>query len=925
MADIFDVAGKITLDSSEYRSGMDDAISKASSFAERLTDLQTTYNQTTAEAKVLQKALAEYVQETGNAEGAGRDLAAMLAEKQLAAQEAKAAIQQLNESEQQSSNTAQKLGDDSAQAGRDIEDVGEKARKTGDDLDNASGKASNFGAILAGAAKASTAAVAAVGTAAVAAVGSLGKLVKSTADYGDNVDKMSQKMGLSASAYQEWDFVLQHAGTSISSLKMGMRTLATAAENGNDAFQKLGITQSELNNLSQEQLFSRTISALQNVTDETERTYLTGQLLGRGATELGALLNMSAEETEAMKQQVHELGGVMSDDAVKASARFADNMQDLRTKISGFGRNIAAEFLPGVNDVIEGLTLLLSSSDQAGDKITSGLSAITDRVQSILPKISSTFSTIGNAFIGIAPDVVRVGVDLLEGLTSSLIDNAPQLSRAIISIGQTLVSGIGTLAPMLLDGAFSIVSELANGIAQALPALIPAAVDIVSKLAITLTSPENIMLLINGAIALMQGLTEGLLKGRAVLFNAVPSIIENLVNAIIQAAPQLLIGATEIMVQLTTGLIQEVPVLLEKIPEIVAIILQGFIDQFPAFLKAGAGIASSLWNGIKGLFSGKKSEDLTTNVNFDSVGKKAQITAETVTRTLSTIGSTPIDLSTATGTANAQLQEFSNAADDTSKTVSATFTTMGTEISDAMTQAANSGTTDWSATIKAAGAAAQDIVNQFKGVPSKFDEIWKKVQDVFTPVPTFFQGVFSDAARNAVAAWTYVPAEFGAIWQLIKNQFRVSQAYSWGADMMSNFISGVRAKRPALIAELTSIAQTVKDTLGHTTPKTGPLKGDDMWTVHMMDNFTRGIISRKDEFQDALSMTFTAPRYMSAGPASSGLEAKVDRLVSVVEQYIPEIAQQQVVLDSGAIVGEILPAVDNGLGRRYSYAERGNA
>lgn len=183
--------------------------------------------------------------------------------------------------------------------------------------------------------------------------------VENAAAYGDEIDKMSQKMGISAEAYQEWDAVMEHSGTSMSALQSGMKTLANAVESGNSAFQRLGITQEEIASMNQEQLFSRTISALQDVKDTTERTYLAGQLLGRGATELGALLNTSAEDTQAMKDRLHELGGVMTDEGVKASAQFEDNMQDLKTALSGLGRDIVTDALPAVNDMVTGLTNLV--------------------------------------------------------------------------------------------------------------------------------------------------------------------------------------------------------------------------------------------------------------------------------------------------------------------------------------------------------------------------------------------------------------------------------------------------------------------------------------------------------------------------------------------------------------------------------------
>ena len=46
------------------------------------------------------------------------------------------------------------------------------------------------------------------------------------ADYGDHIDKMSQKMGLTAEAYQEWEAVMQHSGTSMDTMKASMKSPA---------------------------------------------------------------------------------------------------------------------------------------------------------------------------------------------------------------------------------------------------------------------------------------------------------------------------------------------------------------------------------------------------------------------------------------------------------------------------------------------------------------------------------------------------------------------------------------------------------------------------------------------------------------------------------------------------------------------------
>lgn len=216
--------------------------------------------------------------------------------------------------------------------------------------------------------------LAAVGTAAAGAGAALFSAVGSVASAGDNIDKMSQKLGMSATAYQEWDAIMRHSGTTIDVMQASMKTLASAAETSKDAFNELGLSQEKIASLSQEKLFAETIKALQNVEDDTRRTYLAGQLLGRGATELGALLNTSAEDTEKMRREVHKLGGVLSDDAVKASAKYQDSLQDMQTAAKGLLRGAMAKAMPSITKAFQKLGRYISGPE--GKKIQTQIAGI---------------------------------------------------------------------------------------------------------------------------------------------------------------------------------------------------------------------------------------------------------------------------------------------------------------------------------------------------------------------------------------------------------------------------------------------------------------------------------------------------------------------------------------------------------------------
>ena len=141
--------------------------------------------------------------------------------------------------------------------GKITEALGGEADKAGIAAGNTAGK--SFASSMA---KGIAVGAAAVGAAAASLVSSIANSAVKVSEYGDNVDKMSQKIGISAESYQKWDYVMQRAGTSVDNLKTGMKTLVSAAQSGSEAFDQLGISQEQIASMSQEQLLEATIKSL---------------------------------------------------------------------------------------------------------------------------------------------------------------------------------------------------------------------------------------------------------------------------------------------------------------------------------------------------------------------------------------------------------------------------------------------------------------------------------------------------------------------------------------------------------------------------------------------------------------------------------------------------------------------------------------
>ena len=470
-------------------------------------------------------------------------------------------------------------------------------------LDSAEAKSEGFGSKLksglATATKVGAAAIGAVGAAATAAGVAITKQTGELAAYGDNIDKMSQKMGMSATAYQEWDAILQHSGASIETMKTGMKTLATAAETGNDAFKQLGMSQEEIANMSQEELFGATITALQNVESETERTYLASKLLGKGGTELGALLNTSAEDTEKMRQRVHELGGVMSDEAVKAAAAYQDSLQDMTTSMDGLKRGLISGFMPALTTVMDGLTEIFSgNSDKGLGLLKTGISDTIQHLQEVVPKMMeigrTIFSALYQAVMENLPQIVSGGTELIVNLVSGIVEAIPSLIEAAFTILTTLVEALLEQAPVLAEAGLNMLTSLAEGMDPLV--MIEKIGEILGSLVDHII--EWIPALLDQGIAMVDEMSAGLAENGPAAIEAIGSILGDLITKIIDNLPEFLAKGIELIAHIAQGIVDNLPEILSAMAGVLADLVAKIAESLPDFLAKGVELLGEVGAGI---------------------------------------------------------------------------------------------------------------------------------------------------------------------------------------------------------------------------------------------------------------------------------------------------------------------------------------
>lgn len=379
----------------------------------------------------------------------------------------------------------------------------------------------NLGNLVTGAAKFAAGAAASIAAAGAAVFG----FADSVAGVGDNIDKQSQKLGISAKAYQEWDAVLGHCGTSIDSLKGGMKTLTKAIADGSDdqvaAFQAVGLSMDQVASMSTEDVFSAVITGLQGMEAGADRTNIATTLLGKSAQELGPLLNTSAEDTAAMKQAVNELGGVMSDEAVAASASFKDALQDLTTIGTGFKNALGAQVLPYVTEAMTALTDGFRSGGLAG-MATAAVDIVADFAQELVHKIPALADSATQMLTGLAgylesnadsivaaggtlvvnlatalvqniPKLVSATIKVMVALAKSIVDHIPDAANAMGKVGAAVKQKIDDLAKSALTWGHDIIANFVKGIKDKIAAVGDVAKDVAGAVAKFLhhTTPDE--------------------------------------------------------------------------------------------------------------------------------------------------------------------------------------------------------------------------------------------------------------------------------------------------------------------------------------------------------------------------------------------------------------------------------------------------
>ncbi|MFT4221882.1 phage tail tape measure protein [Dysgonomonas sp.] len=202
------------------------------------------------------------------------------------------------------------------------------------------------------------------GTKAMAIGGAIGTglfgIAKSTANYGDEVYKTSQKVGINVEEYQKLAYAARYAGVDQDKLTSALNIFnksAVAATKGSkeslQAFNAMGISAADIGNnmKSPEVLIKKIAENISKMPDGMDKSALAMKLFGRSGSELIPLLNSGAVGLEEMGNEAVKMG-IVTEDIAKLSEEFNDNLERIGDASNGVSRQLGSVLLPKLNELV---------------------------------------------------------------------------------------------------------------------------------------------------------------------------------------------------------------------------------------------------------------------------------------------------------------------------------------------------------------------------------------------------------------------------------------------------------------------------------------------------------------------------------------------------------------------------------------------
>lgn len=163
-------------------------------------------------------------------------------------------------------------------------------------------------------------------------VGAIAGAISKTMSYADSIEEMSQRVGISAKALQEWSFAAKQNGADAEKLITFIERLTDAAQDMKNlkAFQALGI---DPGSMTAESLFSAVQSRTAGRSAPEIQKML--QELGLSIKQIGPMMVTLQSDLRAASEAANKFGAVIDDSTISTLAKLNDQLSIISQILMG--------------------------------------------------------------------------------------------------------------------------------------------------------------------------------------------------------------------------------------------------------------------------------------------------------------------------------------------------------------------------------------------------------------------------------------------------------------------------------------------------------------------------------------------------------------------------------------------------------------
>lgn len=181
------------------------------------------------------------------------------------------------------------------------------------------------------------------------------------AAYADDILTMSTVTGLSTDALQEYQYMADLVDVSVETITGSITKLTRnmlQARDGTgeqaEAFAALGVSilNADGSLRDAQEVWDEVITALGQMSNETERDAYAMVLMGRSAKDLNPLIEAGADKINALRQEAHEAGAVLDEDMLATLGEMQDSFDRLTQQTATFERILAGALAPTITDIV---------------------------------------------------------------------------------------------------------------------------------------------------------------------------------------------------------------------------------------------------------------------------------------------------------------------------------------------------------------------------------------------------------------------------------------------------------------------------------------------------------------------------------------------------------------------------------------------